>query len=94
MATWVVIIALSPVIVLVGEPVNRYVMRRLRGKLLPLADVVVVRAGQRSIRAAGAVRLTGLSSFLLTTISNPLWIALTAPGRWVADQFSKLAVPG
>jgi hypothetical protein len=83
-----VIIVLSPVILLVGEPVNRYVMRRLRSNAL-MAGAAVVRTGDRSSRVATPVRLTLLSSLLLTAIRNPLWIALTAPGRWVADQFSR-----
>ena len=40
----------------------------------------------RSARAT-AVRLPLRTSLLLTVISNPLWIALTAPGRWVSDRF-------
>jgi len=34
-----------------------------------------------------AVRLPAQASLLLVVISNPLWIALTAPGRWVSDQY-------
>jgi hypothetical protein len=34
-----------------------------------------------------AVRLPAPASLLLVVISNPLWIALTAPGRWVSDRF-------
>lgn len=88
LALWPVIILLSPVILLAGEPVNRYVMRRLRGNAL-IAGAAVVRAGDRSLRVGTPVRLTRLSSLLMTAITNPLWIALTAPGRWVADQFSR-----
>lgn len=65
---WPVTVALSPVILLAGEPVNRYVMRHLRWS------------------APHTVQLTLPSSLLVTAISNPLWIALTAPGRWAADQ--------
>jgi hypothetical protein len=32
------------------------------------------------------VRLPTAPSLLLVLISNPLWIALTAPGRWVSDR--------
>jgi hypothetical protein len=39
----------------------------------------------RPARAA-AVRLPLRASLLLAVISHPLWIALTAPGRWVSDR--------
>lgn len=89
LAVCLVFVALSPVILLVGEPVNRYVMRRLRWRP-PLAEVVVVRTSNTSARVMTPVRLTLPSSLLLTAISNPLWIALTAPGRWVTDRFNSL----
>ena len=92
LALWPVIIVLSPVILLVGEPVNRHVMRRLRGNAL-MAGAAGVRAGDQVAWIATPVRLTLLSSLLLTAIRNPLWIALTAPGRWVADQFSRARHP-
>jgi hypothetical protein len=81
------IVALSPLILLAGEPVNRYVMRHLRSRA-PIAGVPVARTGDRSARVATAVPLSLPFSLLLTAISNPLWIALTAPGRWVADRLS------
>lgn len=93
LAISLVIITLSPVILLAGEPVNRYVMRRLRWRP-PIAGVAVVRTGNRSARVVAPVRLTLPSSLLLIAISNPLWIALTAPGRWVADQLSTPPSPG
>jgi hypothetical protein len=89
LAEWVVVIALSPVILLAGEFVNRYVMRRLRSRL-PVREVIVDRTGDRSPLMVTSVRLTGASSLMLIPIRNPLWIALTAPGRWVADQFTVL----
>jgi hypothetical protein len=84
---WPVIITLSPVILLAGEPVNRYVMQRPRWGA-PVAGAAVVRTGDRTVRMVTPVRLTLPSSLLLIAISNPLWIALTAPGRWMADRFS------
>jgi hypothetical protein len=63
-------------------------MRRLRWSAL-MAEAGGVRTSDLSSRVGTPVQLTGLSSLLLTAISNPLWIALTAPGRWVADQFSR-----
>jgi len=81
---WPLIVIFSPVIVLAGEPVNRYVMRRVR-RSASTAQTAVVRHSGRPARAA-AVRLPLHASLLVTVISNPLWIALTAPGRWVSDR--------
>lgn len=92
LALWPVIIVLSPVILLAGEPVNRYVMRQLRWNAL-IAGAAGVGTGDRVAWVATPVRLTPLSSLLLAAIRNPLWIALTAPGRWVADQFSRTRHP-
>jgi hypothetical protein len=78
-ALWPLIIILAPVILLAGELVNRYVMRRVR----PSASAAQVAVAWHS------GRLPQRTSFLLTIISNPLWIALTAPGRWVNDRFSR-----
>jgi hypothetical protein len=93
LAMWPVIIALSPVILLAGEPVNRYVMQRLRSSA-PIAGAPVVRTGNLSARVVTPVRLPLPSFLLLIAISNPLWIALTAPGRWAADRFSAPPSPG
>jgi len=87
LALWPLIIIFSPVILLAGEPVNRYVMRQVR-RSASTAQIPVVRHGGRAARAA-AVRLPLRTSLLLTVISNPLWIALTAPGRWVSDRFRR-----
>jgi hypothetical protein len=86
-ALWPLIIIVSPVILLAGELVNRYVMRRVRPSA-STARVAVVWDSGRPAHAA-AVRLPLHTTFLLTVISNPLWIALTAPGRWVNDRFSR-----
>jgi hypothetical protein len=86
LALWPLIIIFSPVIVLAGEPVNRYVMRRVR-RAASTAEIAAGHSG-RPARAA-AVRLPLRTSLLLTVISHPLWIALTAPGRWVSDRFRR-----
>ena len=78
-AMWPVIVALSPVIVLAGEPVNRYVMRWRRARW-------AVRSTQAPLSLPASV--------ILAAMSNPLWIALTAPGRWVGDQFASPASTG
>lgn len=84
-AVWPLLIVLSPVILVAGEPVNRYVMRRVRWSAA-LARVPVARRDDRPPHAVAAVRLSLHASLLLTATRHPLWIALTAPGRWVSDQ--------
>jgi transposase InsO family protein len=86
LALWPLIIIFSPLIVLAGEPVNRYVMRRVRRRASAAQMAVARHSGSRAARAA-AVPLPVHASLLLTVISNPLWIALTAPGRWISDRF-------
>ena len=78
-ALWPLIIISSPVILLAGELVNRSVMRRVRPSASTAGVAVVWHSGRPPLHI----------SFLLTIISNPLWIALTAPGRWVNDRFSR-----
>jgi hypothetical protein len=69
-----------------GEPVNRYVMRRMRSSAAA-GPAPVTGHGDGPARAV--VRLSGPASLLWVVISNPLWIALTAPGRWVGDRFRR-----
>ena len=87
LAVWPLAIIFSPVILLAGQPVNRYVMRRVR-RSAAAGPAAVTSHGDRPARAV-AVRLPAQASLLLMVISNPLWIALTAPGRWVSDQFRR-----
>ncbi|HLK00867.1 MAG TPA: hypothetical protein VKU39_13295 [Streptosporangiaceae bacterium] len=87
LAVWPLAVILSPVILVAGEPVNRYVMRRMR-RYAAGGPAAVTRRGNRPDRAA-AVLLPDRASLLLVVISNPLWIALTAPGRWVSDKFRR-----
>jgi hypothetical protein len=84
---WPLIIMFSPVIILAGEPVNRYVMRRMR-RTASTAQIAAVRHDGQPARAA-AGQLPPSTSLLLAVISHPLWIALTAPGRWASDQFRR-----
>jgi hypothetical protein len=88
LATWPLAIIFSPVILVAGEPVNRYVMRRVRWSAATGPVAVVCRADRRSPELA-LMRLSPSASLLLMAISNPLWIALTAPGRWVSDRFRR-----
>jgi hypothetical protein len=87
LAVWPLAIIFSPVILVAGEPVNRYVMRRVH-RIASAGPATVIGHGDRPARAV-AVRLPAQASLLLMVISNPLWIALTAPGRWVFDQFRR-----
>jgi hypothetical protein len=86
-AAWPLTIIFSPVILVAGEPVNRYVMRRVRRSALA-GPTAVIRHGDQPARAVAA-HLPARASLLLVVISNPLWIALTAPGRWVGDRFRR-----
>jgi hypothetical protein len=87
LALWPLIVLFAPVILLAGEPVNRYVMLRAFRSGSP-AQVAVVRDGGGPGRPA-AVQLPPRASLLLIVIGNPLWIAFTAPGRWVIDRFRR-----
>jgi hypothetical protein len=84
-ALWPLIIIFSPAVLLAGEPVDRYVMRRVR-RSASAAQTGVAGHDGRPARGV-AVRLPRRPSLLVTVISHPLWIALTAPGRWVSDRF-------
>jgi hypothetical protein len=86
-AVWPLTIIFSPVILVAGEAVNRYVMRRVR-RSAASGRAAVIHHGDRSAGAV-AVRLPARASLLLVVINNPLWIALTAPGRWVSDLFRR-----
>lgn len=87
LAAWPLTIALSPVVLVAGEPVNRYVMWRVR-RYAAAGPTAVAGHDDLPPRAV-AVRLPAAISLPLVVISNPLWIALTAPGRWVSDRFSR-----
>ena len=84
-AVWVAIIAFSPVIVLAGEPVNRYVMRwRQAHWAAPATQVAISGSGG----GQSPLRISPPASLIFTALSNSLWIALTAPGRWMGDRFA------
>jgi hypothetical protein len=86
---WLLIILFSPVILIAGEPVNRYVMRRVRRDAAPVTGVTVAGHGGRPALVVESSQLP-LPVFLLSrATSDPLWIALTAPGRWVGDRFRR-----
>jgi len=86
LGAWPLAVILSPVILVAGEPVNRYVMRRVR-RITADGRPAVIQHADWPVRAA-AVRPVR-ACLLLAVISNPLWIALTAPGRWVSGLFRR-----
>lgn len=86
-AIYLLIIVFSPVILVAGEPVNRYVMRRVRRDAVTVTQVAMTGDGDRSARAVVPSRLPLPISLLFRAMRNPLWIALTAPGRWVMDRW-------
>ena len=87
LTVWLLTVVFSPVILVAGEPVNRYVMRRVL-RSAAAGSAAGTRSGDRPAGAT-AVRLPAGASLILRVVSNPLWIALTAPGRWVIDRFGR-----
>jgi hypothetical protein len=51
--------------------------------------VAVVRRDDLPAPGVAPLQLAPSASLLFMVISNPLWIALTAPGRWVSDRFRR-----
>lgn len=93
-AMWLLIIVFSPVILVIGEPVDRYVMWRVRSGAATATRVpVVVSHGDASVYAVTPSRLPLHAFLLFSAMHNPLWIALTAPGRWVSDRFRRPPSP-
>ena len=93
-AVTVLLIVLAPAVLLFGELVNR---RYLRG--LPVAQdrILVRRRGWPGRRGTVVVRHAGpgRAAYAVATrnrkvarrvLANPLWIALTAPARWLLDR--------
>jgi hypothetical protein len=93
-AVTVLLIVLAPAVLLFGELVNR---RYLRG--LPVAQdrILVRRRGWPGRRGAVVVRRAGPgpAAYAVATrnrkvarrvLANPVWIALTAPARWLLGR--------
>jgi hypothetical protein len=68
-------VVLSPLIVVAGEPLRRHVLAGPAGPGW-------TRVRRRTV---ATYSWSGPGGFWLVLVSNPLWIALTAPGRWLAD---------
>jgi len=93
-AACLLIVAFSPLIVAAGEPLRRYVLARPvalqaqpswhRARRHPSPARRAARrppGPPRSVRRSWRRR-----RFLMMLISNPLYIALTAPARWLLDR--------
>lgn len=90
-AVTLLIVAAAPAVLLFGELVNRHYLRRVppawdrilvrwRGR----RRVVVIRQdgpGQVTYAVAGRDRVVARH-----VLANPVWIALTAPARWLLDR--------
>ena len=82
------VLALAPAVLLVGELVNRhYLGSRPAGRdRIPVRrrrHVVFRHVGPGPAADAVATRDHKLARWIL---ANPLWIALTAPARWLLDR--------
>ena len=90
----VVVIAFAPAVLLFGELVNRHYLHGL----LPGRDRIPVRRRGRPGRRGRVVYRyagPGPAAYAVVTrdrkvvwhvLANPLWIALTAPARWLLDR--------
>ena len=87
-AVTLLVLALAPAVLLAGELVNRH----YRGNLLAPRERIPVRRGKRVVfRDAGPGRaeyamFTRDHRVARRVLTNPLWIALTAPARWFLDR--------
>jgi hypothetical protein len=83
-------VALSPLIVVAGEPLRRHVLARV-GRHQVRRHGTSQRTAVFSYGRAEAVQASwrrhGLGLWVVL-VSNPLWIALTAPSRWLLDRVS------
>jgi hypothetical protein len=80
-AVTLLVLALAPAVLLAGELVNRHYLGRLPGGR---DRVLVRRRGHvvlRNLGPAGAA-----FPVARRILANPLWIALTAPARWLLDR--------
>jgi hypothetical protein len=91
----VLVIVLAPAVLLFGELVNRHYL----GGLPPGRDRILLRRrglpGRRRRRVVVRHVSQGRAAYALATrdrtvarrvLANPLWIALTAPARWLFDR--------
>ena len=77
-AVTLLVVVLAPAVLLFGELVNRRYWRRYAG---------------RATYSRGVGVWKGRVGWTLVFL-NPVWIALTAPGRWLADRLRPRAGSG
>jgi hypothetical protein len=82
------VFALAPTVLLAGELVNRHYLGRLPGGR---DRILVRRCGHVVLRNLGPAGAAFPVAFVghpvaRRILANPLWIALTAPGRWLLDR--------
>ena len=92
-AVTLLVLALAPAVLLAGELVNRHYL----GILPAPRDKIPVRRGRRVVfrnarpgRAAYAMAARDHRG-AQRILANPLWIALTAPARWLLDRIKPRA---
>jgi hypothetical protein len=106
----VAVVVLSPVVLLAGEPVNRHYLHGMRAQpdtLMPrrtryLRSRSRAAAVRRRYRHTGpgwispgeACRGRRFGALAAPLLANPLWIALTAPARWLVGHVRPLAGRG
>jgi hypothetical protein len=90
----VLLVVLAPAVLLFGELVNRHYLSGLppgRDRILVCRRGLPGRRGRVVVRHAGP----GRAAYAVATrnrkvarrvLANPLWIALTAPARWLLDR--------
>jgi hypothetical protein len=86
-AVTLLVILLAPAVLLFGELVNRHYLRGVR----PARDRLRMRVRRRGrrvvVRYAGPRQAPRRSRRMTRRVlANPVWIALTAPARWVLDH--------
>jgi hypothetical protein len=90
------VIVLAPAVLVAGELVNRYHWGRYRRervavRVTPWGPVIRRRVRIRRLRGTAtygqaACAFHGRAGLLDRLVTNPVWIALTAPARWVLDR--------
>jgi hypothetical protein len=96
-AVSLLVIGTSPVVVVAGELLNRHYLKGLRARPDPALPRLRLTRRSRAARGRRYARYAGsgyVDPFLATSnhrlgwlmaafLANPVWIALTAPARWL-----------
>jgi hypothetical protein len=108
-AVTLVVLALAPLVLLGGELISRHILRQRRLGTGGAVLVWVVRGRGARSRAGPAlirrlpgrirmprseVRVERTGGLAFRFITNPVWIALTAPARWLSGLFRARAGHG